>query len=242
MVDSEEGRVVNPDGRFFQWRARFVGAQDGGPRLSAFRVTYEPYNRSPRILEFQAVDGREAFSAEAVFSWVVEDPDGDPLELRLERRGGSGSAWIAAARADAGGAGAKRAAGTLSWDTRSTEEGRYELRAVATDRAANSAEEGRDARLSFPFSVTVDRTPPELRVRSLDGAAVEIDLADRLSTIRRLEVLREGETLYSARPLDGVCDTREERFRVELPGDGARWSVRGADAAGNAVEEDLRGP
>ena len=41
------------------------------------------------------VEGRETFSAEAVFSWTVQDPDGDPLEIRLERRGNVFGLWAA---------------------------------------------------------------------------------------------------------------------------------------------------
>ena len=249
MTDPNSARVVNPDGRFFQWRVRFVGSQAGGPRLSNFRVTYEPYNRAPRIREFRPAGGREAFSAEAVFDWIVEDPDGDPLELRLESRGGPGADWILAGRALADGdpprevaKSRERAEGQLTWDTRDAEEGRYELRAVASDRAANDPDEGSYATIVLPTPVTVDRTPPDLRVRALESLGFEIELADGLSEILRLEVLRDGETRYSARPLDGLCDSREERFRVSLPGDGANWSVRGSDAAGNTVEEPLPAP
>jgi hypothetical protein len=242
LTDPETGRVVNPDGRFFQWRARLIGTQDGGPRLSAIRVTYEPYNRPPRFGAFHPVGGRETFSAEAVFAWTVEDPDGDPLEIRLERRGPSDETWTRAARVDAGGEGQTEVEGRLAWDTGEVEEGRHELRAVVSDRAANAPEEGREAVLALPIPATVDRTPPELRIQLLDGGAYEVELADGLSGIGRLELLRDGETLYSARPLDGICDSREERFRIDPPAGDAEWSVRGADAAGNTVERALSRP
>lgn len=249
MIDPESSRVPNPDGRFFQWRARLIGAQDGGPRLSALRVVYETYNRPPRLREFRAAQKREAYSSDAVFAWVAADPDGDPLEIRLERRDASGGEWVTAVRATAAGApegsgeqGGAWVEGRLTWDTRNTEEGSYELRAVASDRAVNDPAEGREDVVTLALPVTVDRTAPELRVRALEGRQFEVTLTDSLSAVRGLELLRDGVPLHAPRPIDGLCDSRQESFRFDLPVEEGGWAVRGADAAGNSAEQALTPP
>ena len=69
---------------------------------------------------------------------------------------------------------------------------------------------------------------------------MEVTLEDRLSNLRPLELIRDGEVRFTARPADGVCDSKREVFRVVLPADpGGGWSARGTDAAGNTVEQAL---
>ena len=71
----------------------------------------------------------------------------------------------------------------------------------------------------------------------VNDGVLEIRLEDQHSVIRRLEILRDGRIRYTARPTDGVSDSREERYRLELPDvEGGSWSLRGVDAAGNEVE------
>ncbi len=127
------------------------------------------------------------------------------------------------------------------WDTAEVPEGRYEVRAVASDQPANAPGEGLEATAEPVLRVVVDRTPPEIEVYRLAGGATGVRLADDLSDIDRLELLLDGRTRFTARADDGVCDSPSETFRLALPeptGSGP-WTLRGTDAAGNAVVRSL---
>ena len=120
----------------------------------------------------------------------------------------------------------------MSWD-----EGRYELRAVATDQPSNPSGEGLEADTEIPLPVSVDRTPPSIEVKR-SGATVEVVVEDALSMVARLEVVANGRVLFSPRCEDGVCDNRKESFRFAAPRSGSdeAWTLRATDQAGNVVE------
>jgi hypothetical protein len=244
LTDPAGSRIVNPDGRFFQWRARFVGAEGAGIRLSGVRVSYELYNRPPRVRDFRLEGGVGAVSGGATLLWSASDPDGDPVELRVERRTGLAEEWTTVGSSTTGGEGPSGPPhrGRLEWDTTQVAEGRYEIRAVASDQAANDPDEGHEVDVSPTLELAVDRSPPRLSIQPQGPGAFDVRVEDTLSPVRRLEVLAGGATRFSLRPVDGVCDSGDETFRVVVPADGVGWSVRGADAAGNAVEEPLPAP
>ena len=245
LVDPEAGKVVNPDGRYLQWRARFVGggARISGPRLSSISVSYEPYNRAPRARELAIEGGAGAVAGEAVFTWSAADPDGDPVELELSFRSSDAAEWIDGPRALTGdGAGEAWREGRLSWDTTVLDEGPYELRARVSDQGANDPAEGREVTLAPTLRLVIDRTPPTLEVRPADGGGYEVVVTDAHSSVRRLELLRNDRVLSSPRAEDGLCDSGEERFRVVLPAGGGSFAVRGVDAAGNHAKQTISTP
>ncbi len=239
LTDPANSRVVNPDGRFMQWRARLVGSQGGGTRLSSVSVTFEPYNRPPSVRTFRLEGDGIHVSGEAVFDWSASDPDGDDVEMRLRYRPARSAGWSTAPSVSLPTSGTES---RLVWDTSGVEEGSYEIQALATDQGANALGEGHEVAVEPPMLLTIDRTPPEIEIRFTGGESIEVILSDRLSEIRRLELRRDGNVLFSIRPSDGMCDSRVEIFRLEraLQGDG--WSLRGEDAAGNAVEQPLSRP
>lgn len=239
LTDPANGRIVNPDGRFMQWRARLVGSQSGGTRLSTVSVTFEPYNRPPSVRIFRLEKDGNYVSGEAVFGWSASDPDGDAVEMRLRYRPSRSTEWSAASSVSLPTTGKEN---RLVWNTAEIEEGAYEVQAFATDQTANAFGEGHEVAVEPPMLLTVDRTPPEMEIRFTGGESIEVILSDRLSEIRRLELRREEDVLFSIRPSDGMCDSRVEIFRLERSLEGGGWSLRGEDAAGNAVEQPLSRP
>jgi len=241
LTDSDGSAVVNPDGRYLQWRLRQLAGTDLQTWLTGVSVLYEPYNRPPRIDGFhvEAADGNTR-----KFHWAVEDPDDDTLEVRLEYRPRGADGWATAAVTAAGGSTGDGAAdpplGVLVWETSGVVEGEYEVRAAVTDQPSNPAGEGLRSVAAERLRVVVDRTPPRIEVRLVAAAALRVELGDALSEIRRLEVLEGDRTQYTVRSEDGVCDSRQEVFRVALPeGNETGWKLRGVDAAGNTVEYPL---
>jgi hypothetical protein len=91
------------------------------------------------------------------------------------------------------------------------------------------------------LTVTVDRTPPTIDVANLSATEFDTRVSDSHSTVERLELIRNGRTRYSLHPVDGLCDSAQERFRFELAEilseDG--WSIRGTDSAGNTTDLPL---
>jgi hypothetical protein len=239
LTDPDDSRIVNPDGRYLQWRVRLIGSQAGGTRLSSVSVTYEPYNRPPSVEMFRLEADGNHVSGRAVFRWSARDPDSDELEMRLRYRPARSAEWSVAESVTSSTEGDDN---LLVWDTSGIAEGVYDIQAVVTDQAVNALGEGHEIAVEPALLLTVDRTPPEIEIRFSSGGQVEVILTDSLSEIRRLELRREGRTLFAVRPSDGMCDSRVERFRLERPGEESGWSLRGVDAAGNAAERPLERP
>lgn len=245
LMDPAGSHIDNPDGRYMQYRVRLSGDQAGGPRVSGITARFEPYNRPPELREFrpEARGGGEV----AAFRWSARDTDGDEVEIGLDFRVRGTDVWqVATATADKteGADSDGFRAGRILWDTTGVAEGEYELRAVASDQASNHPGEGGRAVVEHPEIWVVDRTPPEIEIRVSPGGELAARLSDRLSDVQRLEVLENGRPRFSPRPEDGICDSRIEQFRFELPAgaDVKSWTVRGMDAAGNRVERSLARP
>jgi len=249
LTRPEGSAIINPDGRYLQWRVRFSGGGRGpSPRVSAVRFVYSPYNRPPDLSDLH-LEAPAGVSGEMVFGWTPHDPDGDVVQVRMEYCPHGAAQWIELEPAptpdevEGQDADAGRTPPRLAWDTSGIDEGRYEIRATASDESANPPGEGHHVVRDGP-AVTVDRTPPRIDLGSSSAGAYEITVIDTHSEVSRLEVLENGRRRFTLRPVDGVYDSREEQFRFELPEDpnAAGWSVRGVDAAGNAAEQTLAQP
>ena len=184
-----------------------------------------------------------------MFRWNSLDPDGDALDVRIEYRRSGEPAWITALRetagdpAEAGSNGSRQwRSGEASWDASEVAEGRYEIRATASDVAANHPGDGREVTADNTLFLVIDREPPEVRTRRLDDGAVEIEVVDALSPVDRVEVVQGERVVFLARPVDGVVDSTREKFRLDLAqldAAGGAVTLRAVDQAGNAVESPL---
>jgi len=246
LTDPGDSAIVNPDGRFLQWQVRQLFDPRSEIRVESVSVSYEPYNRAPRIEEFR-VEPRDETEpvSKRVFRWKASDPDADPLVVTLDYRPLGADAWATAAATTTEESGGKAASagarsGRLVWNTADLTEGEYEVRGVAADTTANPPGEGLESITRPVLRLVVDRTPPQIvPLASVDGVT-RVRVTDALSAIRVVE-LREGDhARFIARAEDGVCDSRSETFRIELGDSGSvGWSLRGIDAAGNLQDLPL---
>src|SRR5262249_23041166 len=116
-------------------------------------------------------------------TWEASDPNNDALRYTIYfRTGGSGSPWILLKD--------KLTETSFDWDTRSVGDGRYEIKVVASDAAANPRGQGKTAtRISDP--VVVDNTAPVIgdvkTEAKANEAQIELRAVDRTSTIASLE-------------------------------------------------------
>ena len=242
LTDAEGSPIVNPEGRFLQWRLRQVGGGGSG-RISDVGVAFEPYNRPPEIRDFRIDGRRSAVSGTVDLRWSARDPDGDPVQVTIEvRRQGAetfAEAGVFRPRPRLTGPDADWRPARWSWETEEIEQGSYELRALATDQPSNAPDEGRIADEPRRLRVVVDRTPPEITISPQGPDLFEVLVSDVHGRIARLEVLRDGHVHFVARPIDGLCDAGLERYRLEL-GEEGDWSLRGVDAAENVTERPVR--
>lgn|GEM_PF-2643467 len=243
QVIADGSPVDNPEGRFAQFRVRFIGSQERGARLGGVRLHYETYNRPP-VLEPDTTGDLRAVSGIARFEWKARDPDGDPLDVVLEYRATLSEEWKTQAGDGTIPTGSARSpavqSGTVEWNTMELPEGLYDVRLTVSDQAANDPTEGH--RTTGPVHrIAVDRSAPSIEVRRLQNGRFEVVLSDEATPVGRLTLLRDDRPAARVRSVDGVCDSRRERFEFALPNVQATWKVRGADLAGNSVEAELPG-
>lgn len=248
LTDASGSAIVNPDGRYLQWRVRQVAGVADTSRMSEVTVDYEPYNRPPILRDFR-VEGPSAQVGPLRFRWSTLDIDGDPVDVAIRYRRQEGdSEWRIAAEVQtegtAGAAGPRAFAveGSFMWVTDALEEGNYTVRASVTDQPGNPPGDGKSAAVEPELRVILDRTPPRIEVGAGADGSIEVTLEDGVSAIRSLEVRQAGRLSFTARPLDGVADSPVERYRLSFPKDSTGGlSLRGVDAAGNQVESPLPG-
>ncbi len=248
VTDPEGGPLGVPDGRFLQWRARLRGKAAEHVRIGDVTVSFLTQNRPPTIEGFGGEPAGAVLSGPIKFRYNCSDPDGDPLRVAVEYRPEGAAEWKTAVRADPMDGEADESEtrdawrdGKVTWSTSDVPEGRYEVRAVASDHEANSRGEGREFVTEPSLVIAIDRTSPEVEARRLPDGRVEVVVTDHLSPLGRLEVAEADRALFTVRPDDGVCDSRHETFRLSLEeaGDGATRKLRAVDSAGNATTREV---
>ncbi len=240
LTDAGGSPIVNTDGRFLQWRVRMQGGGGSDVRVSDVTVSYVPYNRPPVLEEFRLHPAATAIAGEGVFRWNASDPDGDPLEVRVEYSAAGSSDWSVAVREHSEPAGPSAhgawRSGESRWATADISEGAYSVRAVCTDQGGNPPGEGLEASSMSRLSVVIDRTPPQLSVEE-NGRLLDVVVTDAHSTVSGLQVLLDGEVRFLARATDGVCDSSLESFKLDLTDQdrsAGTWELRAVDAADNS--------
>ena len=109
---------------------------------------------------------------------------------------------------------------SFEWDGRTVEDGRYEIRVVASDERSNTpSTKLAGSRISDP--VVVDNSGPMIRSHRINRkgktATVLLTATDAFSAIGQLEYTVDSNTDWKgAVPDDGVCDTTEESFTIEI--------------------------
>lgn len=191
--------------------------------------------RKPGFLSSQVMPSPGA----QVVLWTVSDPDGDNVACTFSLRREGEAKWtdLAVATHDP----------YVQFDTSHLPDGVYFTRLVATEEAPRPAAE----RLSTTFEtddLVVDHTPPEFLEatarRAGDKLVVSVHGRDALSLLAGIEVaLNNGLRTDLEQPADGIRDSREETFVLEIPladASGATsLEVTLYDAAGNSVAKRL---
>lgn len=162
-------------------------------------------------------------------AWRAEDADNDRLVYTLAYRREGESEWhiLRDGLVD----------GLTVWDTTTVPDGRYSLRVTATDAASNAA--GRalaGERESASFDI--DNTGPVISI-DLPRAAAPNQLTfvvrDAQTALDRVEYAIGGQPYQTIAPVDGVADSREEKYALTLPAGTplSRVMIRATDSMQN---------
>jgi hypothetical protein len=172
-----------------------------------------------------------AAAQQITLTWVADDPDGDRLVYNVYFRGEDESQWklLRSNTHD----------NSITFDADVLADGKYFFRVIASDREANAPASSREATMvSAP--VMIDNTPPILTLgeirRTGATAHVEWEATDRASALRRCEYSLDANSWVPMESVDGVIDSENERFALDLnslsPGEHL-LVIRAADSANN---------
>jgi hypothetical protein len=227
-----------PIARFCQYRLT-LETEDAQktPVIREVAVASVVPNLPPRV-ETVDVTRLQNPGKEGVFKigYKTTDENDDKLIYKLDFRKVGRANWIQIKD--------KIEADVLEWDSKTVEDGRYEIRVTASDERSNSpATKLTGSRISEP--IVVDNTGPVIRKYSIEKtgrtATLKLDVADELSVIGRLEYTLDSNAEWKgALPDDGVCDTTEESFTITVedlePGEHV-LALRVADDVGNVTHK-----
>jgi hypothetical protein len=178
--------------------------------------------------------GRRTFQKSLqTFVWSARDADGDRLQYMLSYRREGETTWtpLKDGLTD----------DVFTWDTTTVPDGTYLIKITASDVGANApalALQGERESQTFD----IDNTAPEVVVTpGAPAGTVRFLVRDAQSAIQRVEYSSAADRWKQAYPVDGLLDSREERFELTLDA-GAKGPVvvRATDALGNVATATLR--
>jgi len=164
--------------------------------------------------------------------WRAEDGNGDTLAYDILYRREGETTWKVLRR--------DLADSILVWDTRTAANGTYFVKIVASDSPSNATGTALAGELES-VALEIDNTPPEIRLRGtrVDNGRtiVAFDVVDDHSPIQKVESSEDGQTWRPTFPVDGIADSRSERYEVIVQGQiGPRGlAIRATDSMNNVA-------
>jgi len=233
------GPIKSAPARFLQLRLSLTGDAE----LYALNAYYLPQNQRAQVRNVRVRPGKQA-DAKALpphkntlsMTWEAENPDDDRLRYRLFFRNEAHAQWLPVLREHE-----ILEQTEYEWDTRTLPDGFYRLRVEASDEGSNPVSFAkRSEATSAPL--LVDNHGPEIADLKVQGKELSGAARDTLGPIQSLELSLDGAPHVPIAPVDGLLDTREERFAVDLsalaPGTHIA-SVRASDAAYNVTAASI---
>jgi hypothetical protein len=171
--------------------------------------------------------------------WRAEDDNDDELVYDVLYRREGETTWKVLRRAVT--------ETILVWDTTTVANGTYFVKIVASDAPSNA---GNDALTGEMDSAAfdIDNTPPSVSVASVrvdrGRTLITFDVKDDHSPIQRVEYSQDGQRWRGVFPVDGIADSRSERYELVIDGEiGDRGvTVRATDAMNNVATAQVDRP
>jgi hypothetical protein len=218
-----ESITVHPPGVVFQ-----RPFPTGEPELAGFDANLtdgRPQSPGGSSLSSPTL-GRRAFQKSLqTFVWQARDADNDRLQYDVLYRLEGETTWMALKRG--------LVDEIYTWDTTSVPDGTYIVKIVASDAPANAPTVALTGeRESTTFDV--DNTPATITIGERMGQVLQFTVRDTQSAIRSVEYSQNAGRWKLAYPVDGLLDSREERFELPLEaGTAGAVVLRVTDALGN---------
>ncbi len=225
-----------PLGRFCQYRL-ILESKDGrkSPIVREIAVASTVPNLAPKV-DSVTVSRLAEQGKSGVFKieYKTTDDNGDKLIYKIDFRKITRAAWLEL-KDDI-------EAEFFEWDSKTVEDGRYEIRITASDERSNSTTTAlTGTRITEP--VVVDNTAPAVTDYSIvsNGKTVTLKLAvsDKLSAIGKLDYTVDSNAEWKAAvPDDLVYDTTNEDFTIvveELDAGEHIIAIRLSDDVGNTL-------
>ncbi|MFQ5864681.1 MAG: hypothetical protein ACE5IW_05565 [bacterium] len=164
-------------------------------------------------------------------SWKTQDDNGDQLSFSIFYKGEDQNSWKSLVENFKG--------FVYSWDSELLPDGRYLIKIVAKDDLSNPpAMTLATEKISQPFEV--DNTGPEVTDFKVDAHGDETTISflvvDEMRIVKSVEYGLNAEDWKLVYPIDGICDSKEERFELKLrtvPKGGNSLVIKAKDLIGN---------
>ncbi|MFQ6034822.1 MAG: hypothetical protein ACE5NM_03115 [Sedimentisphaerales bacterium] len=203
-----------PLGRFCQYKL-LLQSKDGlqSPLIREVAVASTVPNLAPKV-ESVSVSRIKQGSKTGIFkiSYKAKDDNNDKLIYKIDFRKIGRTTWIELKD--------ELQTNTFEWDGKTVEDGRYEVRVIASDERSNTTTTKlTGSRISDP--VVVDNTGPIIKKHSIEKndktITLKLQVYDELSAIGQLHYTIDSNAEWKgALPDDLVYDTTEENFTIVI--------------------------
>jgi hypothetical protein len=167
--------------------------------------------------------------------WKADDDDNDRLIYTLQYRREGDTDWhdLRAGLTDP----------VYVWDTTTVPDGRYVVKVLASDAPSNTTDRALIGdRESDAFDI--DNTPPVITTtvdRTGGAIRVSVTVRDAQSVIDRVDYAMGGGTWAQIYPIDGVADSRTERYQIIVKSEAEleKLIVRASDVLQNVTSQPV---
>ena len=203
-----------PLGRFCQYRLTLKTSDPAlSPTVREVAAASVIPNLAPKVVAIKIQRSRDKKNPFIYdIGLAASDENNDVLEFTLEFRKLGRSGWIPLEE--------ELDKPRFEWDSRTIEDGRYEVRATANDRKSNTAATTlTGSRISDP--VVIDNTAPEITasgVKLIDKTAqLLLSVEDAYTIVSKVEyTVDSNDKWIGTLPDDLVYDTLTETFTIEI--------------------------
>ena len=245
LTTAEGSQVPNADAQYIQWRAKFTTSNTAQtPVLKKVTLASVQTNVEPRFTSIEIDDGsgsgnrdqgrrpsgglappsarggdsgrsssgNSAPTKNWKVSWKVEDANDDTLQYTLYYKGVSESNWRLLKK--------ELSKAEYDWDITTVPDGRYTVKAVATDKLSNPVGWAKSVeKVSMPFEI--DNTQPsigEIQVTANGNGTYKVacDVMDATTSIQKAVYKIDSDEHWKAIfPEDGIFDSKQESLLLE---------------------------
>ena len=267
LTTAEGSQVPNADAQYIQWRAKFTTSDTAQtPVLKKVTLASVQTNVEPRFTSIEVDDGsggnrdqgrrpsgglappsargsdsgrssngNNAPTKNWKVSWKVEDANDDTLQYTLYYKGVSESNWRLLKK--------ELSKAEYEWDITTVPDGRYTVKAVATDKLSNPVGWAKSVeKVSMPFEI--DNTQPsigEIQVTANGNGTYKVacDVMDATTSIQKAVYKIDSDEHWKAIfPEDGIFDSKQENLLLktgELPEGAHTIIIQVTDRAQNTA-------